>query len=306
MSLHPVRKETGRRLQLSAVDLALFGVVLAWGFAYVAYKVGLQEIPTGLFNLVRYIMAVPALWAVLLFTKEDWRLPRQDWVRTVATGVLGVLIYSMVFATAAKLTSAANLSLLLALSPIFTVMIQLARGRTAPGARFIVGSLVALAGAGLVIAFGVTRLEFSLDNLWGDLLGVASSVIFAWYGLVSGPLLKAHSGIKVQAWINLVALVGFLVFQGPAAMAFDWAAVTPAAWWSVVYIALLGTSFSHVVWYTAMAKVGPGHVMLAMYLVPVFAASFGTLVLGQPFGVLQGAGAAIALCGVALVRRRAA
>ncbi|MFZ5817704.1 MAG: DMT family transporter [Bacillota bacterium] len=291
------------RPALSAMDIALLGVALAWGFGYVAFATGLREIPTGLFNLVRYLIATPLFWGLLLRSGENWHLPRRDWPRTVATGLIGVLFYSMVFSSAAKFTTAANTSLLLALSPVWAVLMGWLGGRGAPGLRFMLGSLTAFGGAAMVIAFGTSRLGFSLQSLTGDLLALAASTIWAWYGVVAQPLLKEHSGVKVQAWISLVALGGFLLYQGPAALAFDWGTISLQAWLGLLYVTLIGTVFSHIVWYNAIARVGPARVLLVMYLVPAVAAASGALFLGQPFGLLQMAGGAIALAGVALVRR---
>lgn len=304
MSVQPASAERAAgRPALTPTDVALLGVVLVWGFGYVCFKLGQNEIPTALFNLIRYVIAAPLLWLVLLRSGEDWRLPRKDWPRTLATGLIGVLVYSLVFSTAAKLTSAANTSLLLALSPVWGVVMGWLGGRGAPSFRFALGSLVAFGGAAIVIGFGATKLSFDLTNWQGDLLAVAASVIWAWYGIVAQPLLKTHSGLKVQAWINTVALAGFLLYQTPAALAFNWGAVSLKAWLSVAFVALFVTVFAHIIWYTAIARVGPERTMLAMYLVPALAAVFGALLLGQPFGPIQILGAAVAIGGVVLVRR---
>lgn len=303
MNQHIPVTQSERRPALSATDLALLGVVFVWGFGYVAFAYGLREIPAGLFNLLRYVIAAPIFWVILRRSGEDWRLPRADWPRTMATGLIGVLVYSLVFSYAASHTTAANTSLLLALSPVWGVLIGWVGGKGAPSLRYLLGSLIAFGGAAVVIAFGSGRLGFSLTSLQGDLMGLLSSLIWAWYGVVAQPLLKAHSGVKVQAWINTVALVGFLVIQWPAALAFDWAAVSPGAWFGLLYVAAFVTVFGHIVWYSAIRRIGSARVMLAMYLVPAMAAGCGALFLGQPFSLLQILGAAIALGGVALLRR---
>ena len=297
---------SGRRAKLTPTDMALLGVVAVWGFGYVTFSLGQREIPTGLFNLLRYLIATPLFWLSVLRTGEDWRLPRRDWPRAVLTGVVGVLVYSMVFATSTKLTSAANISLLLAMSPVWAVLMQWAGGKGAPTVGYAFGSLVAFGGAAMVIGFGANRLTLSLDTLGGDLVALAASVIWAWYGVAAQPLLRNHSGAKVQAWINLIALSGFALWQAPAALHFDWASVSLTAWVSLLFVALAVTVFAHTVWYNAIAKVGPDRVLLAMYLIPALAATGGALFLGQPFRVLQVAGAVVALVGVAMVRRSAA
>lgn len=301
--LHAVASQPSRRPALTTTDMALLGVVVAWGFAYVTFATGLREIPVGLFNLLRYLIAAPLFWLILHRSGEDWHLPRADWPRTIATGLIGVVGYSLVFSSAAKLTTAANASLLLALSPVWGVLLGWVSGRGAPSLRFALGSLTAFGGAAIVIAFGSGRLTFSLESLQGDLLALVASMIWAWYGVVAQPLMKAHSGVKIQTWINTIALAALLLYQTPAALTFNWSAVSATGWLSLVYVALMVTVFGHIVWYTAIARIGPARVLLVMYLIPAMAAACGALFLGQPFSLLQVLGAAIALCGVALVRR---
>ena len=175
--------------------------------------------------------------------------------------------------------------------------------RSAPSLRFAVGSLCAFTGAATVIIFGSGEISIGLDSLQGDLMGLGASVIWAWYGIAAQPLLKTHSGTKVQAWINLVALVGFAIYQAPVAASFDWGAVSLRAWLSLLYVAAIVTVFGHIVWYTAIARVGTERVMLAMYLIPIMAAGCGALFLQQPFALAQLMGGAVALAGVALIRR---
>lgn len=295
-----------RRPAFSGIDLALFVVVVAWGVGYAAYRIGQREIPVGLFNFLRYVITTAVFWGILWRSPEDWRLPLRDLPRVAATGIIGVLVYSLVFSTAAMSTNAANLSLLIALSPIWTFLMSWALGHRRPTVGFALGSLVAFTGAAIVIVAGAAEIGFSLETLYGDLLGLTASVIWAWYGIVAGPLLKQHSGLKVQAWISLVALVGFVLLQGPAALRFDWTGVSTVAWICALYVALFVTVYSHLIWYVAIARVGPDRVTLALYLVPVFAAGAGAVFLDQPFGLVEVVGAAVALAGVALVRRSAA
>jgi drug/metabolite transporter (DMT)-like permease len=114
---------------------------------------------------------------------------------------------------------------------------------------------------------------------------------------------RGVDALTVGYHIHAIPVVEALVGIGSGAFSFPWAEVSVLSWLSVLYVGVMVAAVSHMIWYTAIAKVGPDHVMLALYLVPVFAAVSGTLFLGQPFGLVQIVGAVVALLGVGIVRR---
>lgn len=283
-------------------DLALVGVVLVWGLNYVFMKYGLRELDAGVFTLARFLGAAPFLFLILRRSREEWRLPRVDWGRTVAVGLVGTTLYQVVFAQGVGWTSPANASLLFTLSPAFTALLGWTTGQDRPRLRTGMGIAVAFAGAGLVIAGGSNRLSFSAQNLKGDLTMLAAAFLWALYAIVAGPLLKKHSGLKVTAWSALPGTLGLMAFYGAGALAVDWTALSPPTWGSLLYSVVAVTLFGLVMFYQAIPHLGPVKVMAYMYLVPVAAILSGVLFLGQGMTLWQGGGALLAAAGVYLVR----
>jgi len=72
---------------------------------------------------------------------------------------------------------------------------------------------------------------------------------------------------------------------------------------SVLYLGVLGTSVAFVWYYQAVQRLGAARTVIFNNLVPVFGASFGVLLLGEPLLPSMLLGGAVAIAGVMLVTR---
>jgi drug/metabolite transporter (DMT)-like permease len=72
---------------------------------------------------------------------------------------------------------------------------------------------------------------------------------------------------------------------------------------SVLYLGVLGTSVAFVWYYQAVQRLGAARTVIFNNLVPVFGASFGVLLLGEPLLPSMLVGGAIAVAGVMLVSK---
>jgi len=72
---------------------------------------------------------------------------------------------------------------------------------------------------------------------------------------------------------------------------------------SVLYLGVLGTSVAFVWYYQAVQRLGAARTVIFNNLVPVFGASFGVLLLGEPLLPSMLLGGLVAIAGVMLVTR---
>jgi drug/metabolite transporter (DMT)-like permease len=72
---------------------------------------------------------------------------------------------------------------------------------------------------------------------------------------------------------------------------------------SVLYLGVLGTAVGFVWYYQAVQRLGASRTVIFNNLVPVFGATFGVLLLGEPLLPSMLLGGAIAVAGVMLVTK---
>ena len=151
-------------------DIALVALCVIWGVNFSVIKVALVEIEPLAFNALRFPLA-----AVTLFFLLRWRGPiplpqRHHRARIVLLGLLGNLVYQFLFIFGIDGTLAGNASLVLATTPIWTLVLSTALGQAQYAVAVWVGVLATLGGMVLVVAGGSNAVSFADGLPRGDLL----------------------------------------------------------------------------------------------------------------------------------------
>jgi len=158
---------------------ALF-TTLVWGSCFVLTKVMLQAFTPIQIIPLRMGLAYLALWAL---RPKTMKLPWRDELMFILIGITGGSIYFYLQNTAAAHTSAANVSILVSMSPILTVLLAQLFSRKGEklGKWVYIGAVVAIVGVVLVVLNGT--LSFHLSPL-GDLLALAAALAWAVYSIL--------------------------------------------------------------------------------------------------------------------------
>ena len=84
-----------------------------------------------------------------------------------------------------------------------------------------------------------------------------------------------------------------------------WGTVTPLAWGAFVYVLVMFT-FTVVIWFGVIERVGAAHAALYQNLQPFLGAVFALLLLSEPLHWLQLVGAVVLAASIVLAQRREA
>ncbi|MFD8214765.1 DMT family transporter [Streptomyces sp. NPDC059697] len=275
--------------------LALVGTVVLWASAFPAIRVGIDGLGVAALSFLRLLVAAVALLAVAPFAKV--RLPRRgDLTLITLCGATGMTAYQVLLNWGEVHVEAGTASLLIAIAPVFSVLL----GSLFLGERLthniVVGSVVAIAGAAVVsLAEGTGGFSVSA------LVILAAAVVQGVYHFASKPLLRHYTGLEVATY----AMVAGTVFALPLIPA-TWHATLhapPAALASAAYLALLPSALGFVIWAYAVARLPLAVSTAALYLVPPVALIVSFVWLGEVPRPIALAGGAISVAGVILISR---
>ena len=279
-------------------------LAVIWGVNFPLVKGALDVVPPLAFNALRFPLAALALWVLVRSLGIRVRPRRKDVAGIVALGVLGNVVYQLLFILAMDRTSAGNASLVLATSPAWTVVLSALSGQERVSLPVWGGVAATIVGMGLVV-LGGQGVAFGAGTLRGDLLMLAASVAWAAYTVASRPMVQRYGAMPITAWTLWVGTVGVVLMGLPSLSRTDLGALTPGLWAVVVYAGVLSISVAYALWNRGVRRLGNSRTAVYSNLVPVVALLAAWVTLGERPGLLQVAGAAIILGGLRLTRLRA-
>jgi len=283
-----------------APELAQLTVVLLWASTCIFSKFAFAEISPLAFLVARFaIMIVMAVAIMLAVDRGVWRdIDRADIPRFIAAGLTGYGIYQLCFVIGLSHTSPFSSALLVAMVPLFTVIILAMKGEHTPRSGWI-GLGVALVG---VAIFLIDKRDASTGSLIGDLLSMGSGLSFAIYGIINRPLVLKYPVFTYTGWSVLAGGLPILVITLPFAVWQQWADVSNLALGSVVYMAIFPVYIAYILWNFAIEKRGVAQASSVQLLVPIVTGIVSALALGESFGPLKLVGAALAMAGLVIIR----
>jgi len=283
-------------------ELAQLTVVMFWASTFVVAKAAFAEVSPLAFLFARFVIMVALAFAVLLVLQRGagrW-VERSDWGLFVLAGLTGYTLYQLGFILGLSRTSPFSSSLLIAMVPLFTVLILAVMGEPTPLQGWV-GLGVALVGVAL---FLLDKRGASAGTLVGDVLSIGAAVSFAVYGIITRPLVRKYPAETYTAWSVLAGTVPLLLVSLPDALRQDWHSVSLPGWFSIVYLAIFPVYIAYILWNFAIARRGVAKASSFGLLVPIVAGLLSAIFFAEPFGPLKLLGAGLVLAGLVIVRAR--
>jgi drug/metabolite transporter (DMT)-like permease len=282
-------------------DFYLLVTTASWGGSFAAAKHGMLFIPPMAFGAFRYLLASLLLLSIAAMRSPTLRLAPGDWKRVVLMGVLGVGCFQTLWQNGVPLTSAANAAILANTTPLWAAFMAPFIGQKV-GRRAWAGIAVSFLGVFLVINGSLTELKLGGGGLAGDLMIFFGAIFWATYTVGLVPVVQRNGALVTIAWASLVGTLTMLPFGLWQALDTDWAAVPASAWAAFLFLAVICAGLGIVWWSEGVRLLGLARGVAYSYTIPLFAILISLLFLGESFGWVQLAGAAVVLAGLRLTR----
>lgn len=276
-----------------------------WSVNYIVARSAAGVIEPHMLALGRWALAGVIL--ALIARGELWRERRSTWAdsgRYLVLGALGMLICGAWVYHGAKTTSAINIALIYAASPVLIALGAV----TWLGERFSwrqgLGVLVAMAGVFHVVVKGQWLALGSVVWVPGDGWIVAAMVAWAGFALLQK---KWHSPLGATARLAAICMGGMVMLLPFSVWEFvqtDRPAWTVQATVLVVAAGLLPGIGAYWCYSFCQRVLGASRVAASMYLGPLYGGVAAWLVLGEAMGLHHIMGAALILPGIYLASKR--
>jgi drug/metabolite transporter (DMT)-like permease len=282
--------------------LAGLAVIATWGLNFPLQKAILGQVsPLANVGARYFIVPVCALLLMLWRYRLAWpRLSRADLWPLARVAFVGQVLHLVLAAWGMQSSTAFSASVLLAVGPVFTLLILRASAIEKLGAAQWLGVAIACAGA---LAFtGDKLLQWQWRASLGDAILLAAALLFSVYTVMSKPLIERHGGVVMLCYGTFACTLPALLLTSPALLQLDWAAVPHWVWWGQLWQVAGGGFIGWLAWGWANEHRGVARTAPLIYLMPVVAGFASWLWAEEQFGWAKLLAAVVVLGGVALAQ----
>lgn len=274
---------------------------MIWGVNFPLIKVALEDFHPLAFNALRFPLAAAVLLLLMKATGGvRWPEPR-DRMKVIGLGILGNVVYQLLFIVGLSRTGAGNASLLLSTTPAWTALLSTAAGHERLAGRVWLGIAGAVGGMVLVVSGG-QGFRFGGGSLVGDGLMIVASMTWALYTVGGRPLIQRYGAMAVTGWTLWAGMPGLVLLGIPALLRTDFSQVSAGSWGALAYAGILAISVAYALWNRGVRRLGNARTAIYSNTVPVVALAAAWIGLGEVPTPLQLGGAAVILGGLTLAR----
>jgi drug/metabolite transporter (DMT)-like permease len=281
--------------------LALLAGGISIGFAGIFMR--LSDVNPIASAFWRMALAAPLLWgwAFAMRAQDKAAGKRTDFATVLVlagvyfAGDMGLWHLSLHY------TTVSNATLLSNFAPIFIALWMWLAHRMRFARTFVLGLVIALAGAVMLVGPNAAGDGHSDTKLLGDALGLGSGMFYAAYQLVIKNARSQYSTARLMAWSTTVTGLALLPFALMSPGAF-WPAQA-IAWLPLLALALIGQIGGQTVIAYASAHLPASLSSVSLLIQPLTATIAAWIIFNEAIGPLQMAGGALLLWGIYLSKR---
>jgi drug/metabolite transporter (DMT)-like permease len=292
-------------------------MVFFWSANYIIGKIALREFPpllavglrialAGLLMLPVYLSqrtaASPVGKPAIQPASDAWT--SRDVPMLLYLGLFGVTLNQLFFLIGLSRTSVVHSVLIIAMTPIFVLLIAAAIKQEKITPRKASGMLIAFAGVAILnVLPSQPGAPGSRPTLLGDLFMFLAAATFSLFTVLGKKVSLRLSSITVNTFSYVggaLALAPVTIWQ---ARDFPFARVSAAGWTSLVYMALFPSVICYLIYYYALTHISASRVSAFSYLQPVIATLLAAIALRERVTLPLIAGGAVIFTGVVLTER---
>lgn len=270
-------------------------VYLVWGSTYLAIRFAIDSIPPFLMAGSRFFTSGCVLFAV------TWALghrpERAHWKSAAILGALLLLGGNGLVTLAEKSVPSGLAALIVALVPIWTVLLDWVRPQgKRPSVRTILGAVIGLAGVAWLSSARDDH-GHAVVNLFGGLLLLGATLSWS-CGTIYGRHAAKSSSIVQFAGMQMLMGGGLMLLVGlirGEATRFEWSAISGESMGAWIYLTLAGGIIAFTAYAWLVKVTTPSKVSTTAYVNPLIAVCLGAWLAHEPISE------SIVLAGVAII-----
>lgn len=284
-------------------ELSLIIVAVIWALNFSIVKIALEELDPFSFNALRYVIAGALLVGVTLKRGFTLKVKREHFWPLLWIGLIGNLVYQLLFIIGLNYTYAANAAVMLGSIPIWVALFShffTSEKLTPPK---MLGILLAFIGVIFIVIWGKNEISFASDSFKGDIITLLAAIAWATYTILSKKYLKFYNSTQYSGFMSMIGAIALILVGIPSMIHLDWSGISYAGYGGIIYSGLLSVGIAYLIWNNGIVKIGAVKTAAYQNLVPILGLLFGVILLGEPLTLFQYIGSSLVILGIILTRK---
>ncbi|KVM12235.1 multidrug DMT transporter permease [Burkholderia ubonensis] len=262
-------------------------------------------VPVAILATLRFVIAIGMLWP--LFRPVKMRAVRRgEWLNLFLQAFFGTFMFTLLMLNGVQRTSAVAAGVITSTIPAVVALFAWLILREKPNGRALVSIALAIVGV-VTINFangGATATGATAGSLTGNLLMLGAVCCESIYVILSRRLTQTLAPIDICAYTHLFGLLLMLPLGAGAMWHFNYASVPASIWALVVWYGLSASIFSFWMWMKGIRHVPGSLAGVFSAVLPVAAAVYGIVFLGERPTLAHGFALACVVTGIVLASLR--
>ncbi|MFL9895015.1 DMT family transporter [Paraburkholderia sp. RL17-381-BIF-C] len=281
-----------------------YALLLITSMLLVGTNVGIGKsivefVPVPLFALLRFVIAMAVLWPLLRVAKLR-RVKRDEWLNLFLQALFGTFGFTLLMLGGVQRTSAVAAGVITSTIPAVVALLSWLILKERPNGRALASIALAIVG---VLVINLAHVDHNADgesSLAGNLMVLGAVCCESLYIILSRHLTQTLAPVDICAYTHLFGLLLMLPLGAGAWLEFDFRAMPVSVWMLVLWYGLSASIFSFWLWMKGIRHVPGSLAGVFSAVLPVAAAIYGILFLGERPSFAHGIALACVVTGIGL------
>ncbi len=256
-------------------------------------------IPVPVFALLRFVIAMAVLWPLLRVAKLR-RVKPGEWLNLFLQALFGTFGFTLLMLGGVQRTSAVAAGVITSTIPAVVALLSWLILKERPGGRALASIGLAIVGVVVINLAQAGQGARNEASVTGNLMVLGAVFCESLYIIFSRRLTQTLAPLDICAYTHLFGLLLMLPFGAGAFAGFDFRAVPPGVWLLVLWYGLSASVFAFWLWMKGIRHVPGSLAGVFTAVLPVAAALYGIVFLGEQPTLAHGIALACVLAGIAL------
>ena len=284
------------------VWIAFIAVSIVWGTTYYGIRICVKYFPPFFFSGLRHFSA-GIIFLIYFFLTEKRFQSYKGLIHIAIAGFLMICGGNALLSWGEKYISSGLTGVLSTAAPIYVTLISIFvfKGfRITP--IIIAGTLLSVAGIFWICEPNI-KTDSSAEFWWGITLTMIANFLWA-AGAVYMRKFSTQQPVALRVAVQMIpaSLINFVIsFIFEPKM--NWSGVSVEAWWSFIYLVLIGSCIGYLCFVYLIQYWQPARVTIHVYINTIVAVVIGWLFDADKLTIQTWCAIAVVLCGVILVNK---